>query len=600
MHRHDDTAATLESPPVEEQSHARPVRLLDIALHAWQWNGLYFLTGGLSVATTLLLPSALAAAINALLRQDGAQSVASTRVRDVVILLTLNVLATAFASLAKNSSVACSSRWLRRAMVGRIAAAGPQAQERYPAGDLAVRVGDDAAVAAETAYVVMNTAFDFLTAAGAILALGFLDWRLVLVFVVVIPTMSLVARRSSQAGRQVFREYREDMGRTAGFLTESLLGARTVRASGTQRQERERILSPLPDLLRAGQAGWRVAARSVWWTACLSAVGVLAILATAVVDVHQGNLHAGDVLAVAGYATLATGFSSQVTSLSPSRAAVARVAEVLELRPLRDVQTVVSPARTPRSAGGAVAGKAPTVVVDELVVMRNDQKVLDGVSFVIPAGTSLAVVGSPDSGASFLVQAVSGLRRIQSGSVRIDGSPPSPGSVSVAFARPFLLGATIGETLTYGVPEAEHADVVRAARTADIDRLIARLPEGYESPTKDLTLSGGELQRLGIARAILHGAPFIVFEDATSSLDSATEERVATSMERSLRHRTRLFISNRPRLAGGADAVLWLSDGKVMEIDTHERLMRFPAYQQILSQEPGTGVPGGVRAGDRR
>ena len=564
--------------------------LWEAAWYSWAWNTAYAASGLLSAATTLLLPGALASASNALISTGRGFGHHGVSTWQVLALLGLDAAATALASLAKNASLARSNRQLRRLLSRRLIDAGPRAMDAHSAGDLVSRVGSAASGTAEYAYLMVNFAVGMLTSLGAMLALALLDWRLAVVFVTVVPVTAVITRRLSKQGRTTYRSYQDHLGGMAGMLSESLVGSRTIRANHTQEREAERVLSLLPELSRDGHASWGLMAASSWRLGLVGVIGQVAVLSVAIHAVAGGRLQAGDLLAVSGYATLATRFSSQLGPFASARAAAARVAEVLAL-----------PVLTQRSPGGD-GGGSETVLeglsVSELVVDHQGRRVLDRVSFHVPGGCSLAVVGASGAGKSVLGETIAGLWSPESGSITFNGTPLAVGETSYAFARPFLLGSSIGDALTYGRPGVGVDLVAQAARTVRIDHLIARLPHRYDTQLAQVGLSGGELQRLGLARSLLHDTPLIVIDDAMSSLDSATRAQVSDALGAPLLGRTRLIVTSSASTAAAADAVLWLENGRVRAFGDHLELSLCQGYLALLHNVSGSDAP--VAAAERR
>jgi ATP-binding cassette, subfamily B, bacterial len=157
--------------------------------------------------------------------------------------------------------------------------------------------------------------------------------------------------------------------------------------------------------------------------------------------------------------------------------------------------------------------------------------------------------------------------------------------VGYAFERPALLGATIGDAVGYG-SWAGDAAVRAACQAAQVHDLIVRLPNGYRTPLAETPLSGGEAQRIGLARAIAHSPRVLILDDATASLDTVTEATVEEEIERSLPGRTRVVVTHRAATAARADSVVWLEDGRIRAVGSHEALWRQPGYQAVFTEGP--------------
>jgi ATP-binding cassette subfamily B protein len=158
-------------------------------------------------------------------------------------------------------------------------------------------------------------------------------------------------------------------------------------------------------------------------------------------------------------------------------------------------------------------------------------------------------------------------------------------AVTYAFEQPVLLQGTVAEAIRFGVTSPPVDRVRAAARAARADGFIVRLPHGYAAPLDATPLSGGERQRLGLARAFAHDARLLILDDATSSLDTATEARIAEALTTHLDGRTRLIITHRQATAARADLVAWLDDGRIRACAPHRELCDHPGYRGIFGRE---------------
>ncbi|WP_031054702.1 ATP-binding cassette domain-containing protein, partial [Streptomyces sp. NRRL WC-3774] len=197
--------------------------------------------------------------------------------------------------------------------------------------------------------------------------------------------------------------------------------------------------------------------------------------------------------------------------------------------------------------------------------LRGPRAVLDGVDLVVPGGTTLAVVGRSGAGKSLLAALAGRLAEPDAGEVLLDGVPLRElthdalrRSIGYAFERPALLGGTVEEEIGLALPSRSPAQVREAARTAHADDFVRRLPEGYDTLVADAPRSGGESQRLGLARAFAHGGRLLILDDALSSLDTVTEARIAEALVSGGARGTRLLVAHRAATAARADAVAWL------------------------------------------
>ena len=254
---------------------------------------------------------------------------------------------------------------------------------------------------------------------------------------------------------------------------------------------------------------------------------------------------------------------------------------------------------------------APPAVRFENVDFSYDPKrqILFGVSFDIPAGHKVAVVGHSGSGKSTLARLLYRFYDVTAGAVSIDGTDirnlrqgSLRGAIGIVPQDTVLFNDTILYNIQYGRPEATHDEVIEAARAAHIHDFIQRLPDGYETKVgeRGLKLSGGEKQRVAIARAILKNPAILIFDEATSALDSETEKGIQAELDRIARGHTTLVIAHRLSTIRDADRIIVLDAGRIVEQGTHRELLALNgAYAQMWAlqqqEEEREHLPPGAR-----
>lgn len=534
------------------------------------------LAGLLSTGAGLLLPAALGRALDLLLARDAG---AGRHVALCAALICGAAVLDALTDLLGGTTAARSTAWLRHRLLRHVLAAGPRVTARIPPGDLVTRLVGNTADAASAPATVATTAATVVGPLGAIVALAVIDPWLAAAFLAGAPLLFLLLRSFARASTDCAVRYQRIQGDIAGRLAEAVVGARTIAAAGTAGRERARILAPLGGLSRQGHRMWRVQGRAGARAVTLVPLLQITVLAVAGVLLSRGRISVGDLLAASRYAVLATGvgmLTGRIGALVRARAAGRRIAEVLAVPAVRH-----GTLRLPPGPG--------TLELRGVGAVRGGRPVLDGVDLVVPGGTSLAVVGRSGSGKSVLAALAGRLADPDSGTVALDGVPLPDLShdelrraVGHAFERPALLGATVGDALAFGVFDPGREAVTAAARAACADGFVRRLPEGYDTPRTAAPLSGGEAQRLGLARAFAHAGRVLVLDDATSGLDSPTEREVGRALAHDVAARTRVIVARRASTAARADRVAWLDDGRLRATGTHAELWRLPEYRAVF------------------
>lgn len=528
-------------------------------------------------AGTLALPGVLAAALDSVI--DG--RVAAAPVYWFALVVAVLVPASAVQTLAGGVYGADAVAALRRNLAGSALDAGLPGGQRFPSGDLTSRLSGNCAQAGRAGLTVVTASASVLTSFGGLVALWIIDWRLGAAFLLGVPPVVLMARLFMHRSSELFTRYQEAQGRISALLLEAIGGARTIGAAGTTDREMSRVLAPLPGLSATGLRLWRLQRDTGWQVGLLLPAVEVLILSVGGYALVGGDITAGQLTAVVGYTAVAMAMLDQLDALFTLGMATAGARRVIEV-----TDQPVATAGTGFSGPGS---HSRNVDFRGVTVRSGDRTVLDSVDLGITAGTALAVVGRSGSGKSTLAALVGRLRDPDEGDVLIDGVPVTRftpdalrSAVGYAFERPALLGETVRGMIAFARPTASDSEVTAAARAARADDFIRRLPAGYDTPLSGAPLSGGEVQRLGLARALVHDPAVVVLDDATSSLDTATEAQVDAALATAWSDRTRIVIAHRVSTAARADLVAWLDGGRVRAMGPHRELWALPGYRELF------------------
>jgi ATP-binding cassette subfamily B protein len=533
----------------------------------------------------LALPAVIGGAVDAVLgrRAPGEWVLACAA------LIAVLVVCDAVDDLSAGAAIARSTAGLRRGLVAHVLGQGSSPARRFPAGELTARLVGNAADAARVAPDVVRSIAGLVPAVGGIVALVVIDPWLGLTFVAGMPVLTLALRAFARRAAEIATRYLEVQGTIAARLLDALAGARTIAAAGTAEQEARRILAPVPELHRQGIAMWRAQMRMSAQDAVLVSLLEILVLAVAGVLLARGRISPGELIAASQYVLLASGIAGAVTGTSRlvrSRAAAARVAEILD-QPAQPFGTAPAP-----PGGGRVEFRGVSV-------RAGTDPVLASLDLVVPAGALVAVVGRSGSGKSLFAALAGRLIDPDEGQVLLDGVALPELSrqalrqeVGYGFERPALMGETIVDAIGCGAEICTRDEAVTAAVAARADDFIRRMPAGYDTPLAQAPMSGGEIQRIGLARTFAHARRVVILDDVAASLDTVTEHHIGAVLTGALADRTRIVVAHRVSTAARTDVVLWLEDGGIRAFAPHERLWHDPSYRALFEvrDDPGEGV----------
>ena len=439
----------------------------------------------------------------------------------------------------------------------------------------------------------------------ALLACAFwIDWRLALLAVATVPLNVLTYTISLKDMNAKTVEKDRKLADVSSAMVEFVAGISVVKAFGRVGRAHGAYLAAADGFSRF----YRDWAMSLMTVACLSYTWV-SIPVVLLVDLGGGSLlmHAGvvtlpQVLAATLIALVLPGALITIVSVSWSYqiagAAALRLCEVL------DTPVLPAPA-TPKRPDGA------RVEIDAVSFSYGDNLAVDGVSLDLEPGTVTALLGPSGSGKSTLATLIARFADPDAGAVRIGGADLRDmdektlySTVSFVLQDAQLLGATVRENIALGRPEATDDQVRAAARVARIDSEIMALPRGYDTVLgRETALSGGQEQRIAIARAILLDTPVLLMDEATAMADPESEAEIQEALSALVRGRTVLVIAHRPAAVRGAHRIAVMERGRIVAAGTHDELLDEPHYRALLRQSgqleddgAGSGSAGAVAA----
>jgi subfamily B ATP-binding cassette protein MsbA len=446
---------------------------------------------------------------------------------------------------------------------------------RSRSGQIVSRViGDVTLIRAAVTDAVASGVRDSVTLLVLVGVAIYNDAELALLALVLIPLSAVPIALLSRVLRRVSRERQAKVGRLTALLQETIQGNRVVKAFGMEAYERKRFAVEARRLLRLHMRATLIHSVPV--------TEIVAGLSTALVLVYGGRS------VIEGTRTVG-GFMSFLTTLllcyqpykkllrvnftiQQGLAAADRVFTVLDAR--SEVQN--------RPGAATLAGITGDIVFRDVSFGYDGHQVLHGVNLRLRPGEVVALVGPSGSGKSTLADLIARFYDVSSGAITIGGVDIRDYTVSslrsqiaVVTQFTFLFNDTVRNNIAYGDIGKTHAAVETAARAAHAHEFISGLPQGYDTTVGDLGMrvSGGERQRIAIARALLKDAPFLILDEATSALDGESERLVQEALDRLMVGRTTLVVAHRLSTVRRADRIVLLADGRIIGEGTHEELL---------------------------
>ena len=557
--------------------------LLSTGRRGGLWTWVLALATLASAGAALLLPAAIGRALDALPGGGHITWILLACAGLIAIMVSGKVIG----DIAVGASNARCTAWLRMTLIRHLAAIGPAATRRFEPGDLTTRVTRNANEAGQIGVTAVMIGAGLIPPVGGIVALALIDPWVGLTALAGLVAMAGLLRVFVRDNSETIGHYLHSQGQIAARLLDALAGARTIAAAGSIERERGRILQPLGGLRTHGARMWHNQVRVASQSALIGPLLQLIVVGVAGLGVVAGRLTVGELYAASRYAVMAAGIGSAVgffNKLTRARAGGRRVAELLA-EPVTRYGAATLPDRSERGGGGRLEFRGVRVSIA-------GEAVITGLDLTVPAGATVAVVGQSGAGKSVLAALAGRLTDPERGQVLLDGvalpdlsREQLRGAVGFAFERPALVGDTIEEAINFGSRNRSEEKVRRAAATARADTFVERLPQGYRTELAAAPLSGGEVQRLGLARAFAHPYRLLILDDATSSLDTVTERQVGAALTTGGGGQTRLIIAHRVATAARTDLVAWLDRGKLRSLGPHTDLWRDPEYRALFGTE---------------
>jgi ATP-binding cassette subfamily B protein len=479
--------------------------------------------------------------------------------------------------------------------------------QRNRTGDIMARATNDLnAVRMLLGPAIMYSANTFVFTAGALAFMLAISPKLTIIAFLPLPIASIIIQYFGRRIHERFERIQAMFSDISARAQENFSGARVIRAYVQEQAEIAAFEGANREYIHRSLGLVRLMGM-LWPTLELMlGAAVVIVLWVGGRQVVQGRMNVGDFVAFNTYMVQLTwpviALGWVINIFQRGTASLARINEILLAKP--EIADEAPAASDPVARSSQLEVRSQQVVGEiefrNLNFSYNDTAVLHDINLRIPAGSSLAIVGPTGSGKTTLVSLIPRIYDAAPGSVLIDGRPIREFPLdtlrrNIGFVpqETFLFSDTIRENIAFGVPGATLDEVRAAAQTANIAADIESFPDSYNTTVgeRGITLSGGQKQRTAIARAILRSPRILILDDALSSVDTHTEDKILNHLRELMQGRTTIFISHRVSTVRNADRIAVLHQGQIVELGTHDELIAQNGYytdlynKQLLEEE---------------
>ena len=484
---------------------------------------------------------------------------------------------------------------LRRELFSTLQRVELGALEKLSAGDLTYRLTEDADRVSEVLYKTIHdtvpSVLQLLVVLGTML---WLDWKLTIAILLLAPVIVwLISLFGAQVMRATERSQKK-VSELAGLLGEAIEGLPLVRAFAAEPWLQDRFEQEISQHRQARQRTYLLVALQHPVVGIIEVIGLFAVLGLAAWRIESGDL------TIPGLSSYLTGL---IVLIDPIAHVTNNFNEFQQgqasLRRLREIEQ--EPLEPSDPADSVSLGDVKGALSLESLSFHyvKGQTVLDRLDLQVPAGSVLAVVGPSGAGKSTLFSLLLRFNTAQQGSILLDGVDISSmrsrelrQRVALVPQRTTVFSGSIAEAIRFG-RRATHEQMVSAARLANADDFIQALPDGYNTKLEERgsNLSGGQLQRIAIARAVLGDPAILLLDEATSALDAEAEAAVQLGLNRAMADRTVIVIAHRLATVQEADKIVVLEHGRIVELGSHAELMNaYGRYRDLCERQIIRGV----------
>lgn len=459
-------------------------------------------------------------------------------------------------------------------------------------GTLMSRITNDVNILkAMVSTAVTGSLRDIATIAGLTAVIFYQNWRMAILAFIILPVAFWPIFILGRKVRRLSTGCQQAMAELSAFLHETFAGNKIVKAFGMEQHEKQRFFAQTRRLFNLEIKGVKVRALSSPIMEFFGGLGIAFVIWYGGSEVIDGKTTPGTFMSFLACVLLlydpVRKLSHLNNTIQQGLAAADRVFDIVETP--SDIQDPVTP--RPLLPG------SHDVRFEKVYFSYGDQDVLKGIDLKVDQGQVLALVGMSGGGKSTIASLIPRFFDVTGGHIRIDGIDIREFAVAdlrrqiaMVTQEPILFNETIRDNIAYGRPDATEDQIVSAARAAFAHDFILRFPKGYDTLIGELggRLSGGEKQRLCIARALIKDAPILILDEATASLDSEAEAVVQKALENLMHGRTTVVIAHRLSTIAGADRIAVIVNGNIVEEGTHASLLsRCGEYDKLYRMQYG-------------
>lgn len=574
------------------QTKFRQIVFSHLAAEKWNFAFAVFCTLSLALAD-LLRPWTLKVIIDNVLLSKPLPQFLSTlsagfeqeKTLSVVLVASTVIIISAVKGVSTYSQVYITSRIgfrlahkLRRELFAHLQRLSLSFHRRAETGELLTKVTSDTNNLRDTfSEFALQFVTELITLVGMVVIMFLVNWQLSLIVLATFPVLAAISVYRFHAIRESARKQRSAEGKIASKVHEILDSIQVVQAFGRERYEERRFETQSEATLSESIRTTRLEAASSRAVDIVSALGTFAVLVFGSLQALEGKITPGSVLVFAAYMNSLNVPIRTLAKLSAkiSRALVSanRITDVLEVQPEIEDKPDAIEAKNLR---GDI--RFENVSFD----YGDGRQILRDVSFEIPAGKKVALLGMSGAGKSTIISLILRFYDARAGEITVDGvnikdykRESLRGEIGIVLQDTILFGASVRENIAYGKENATDDEIILAAKAANAHEFITSLKNGYDTilGARGGTLSGGQRQRLAIARAFIRNVPVLILDEPMTGLDAESEASVRDAMRRLMQGKTCLLITHDLQNAAEADLILLLEDGCITEQGNHADLM---------------------------